>query len=401
VKRTALALLLVAASACSRAPRNTARAVATPPAPPPRPNLAALVAGGSVVSRTAELDLQHSALRLIDDAIGTAWVTPAADPAQTIVLSLPAPARVDSVGIVNGVSAAARDLRIDFSLDGKSFTRSVALNAKPVAEEQDVRVTPPVEAQYVRLSTFNANSAHLLIREALVNGTFLAQPAAGSIDGCWSINRQPATFRSDRASVLGYAGGMYDTKLDGGSDGRFYRFAWTRDQQYGLAALSVTPDGKHLAAIIWHEQAIDFEQFYADDWFGERGGCLPGKDIDVFETYLRRFGYFPLYSLRFSSDGTLDESSSSPELERVVKLIAANPQLRVRFVAHELRGGSARENLAAAQKEVATLRDALSRRGLPVANAVFLALGEAQPRRPGTNPLIRAMYSSVDLELRR
>jgi hypothetical protein len=190
-------------------------------------------------------------------------------------------------------------------------------------------------------------------------------------------------------------------KLDGGSDGRFYRFAWTRDKQYGLAALSVTPDGKHLAAIVWHEEAIEADQFYADDWFGERGDCSSEKDIDVFTTYLQRFGYFPLYALRFADDGTLDQESSAPELQRVAKLIAANPQLQVRFVAHELMHPSPQENLAVAQKKIATLRDALSRRGLPVAKIGFVALGDAQPRRPGTNPLIRAMYSSVDLELRR
>jgi outer membrane protein OmpA-like peptidoglycan-associated protein len=54
-----------------------------------------------------------------------------------------------------------------------------------------------------------------------------------------------------------------------------------------------------------------------------------------------------------------------------------------------------------AQKKIATLRDALSRRGLPVSKIGFVALGEEHPRRDGTNALIRAMYSSVDVEVRR
>ena len=355
--------------------------------------------GGSVVSRTAELDLQHSAVRMIDTANGTAWVTAAEDPAQSVVLSLPARARIDRAGIVStDVGSAARDLRIDFSLDGENFTRSVAMSAKLIAGPQDVAVTPPVEAQYVRFSTLNGRSSHLLIREAFVNGAFLAPPAAGDIAGCWSINGQPATFRTDHAAVFGY---VKDRMLDGGSDGRLYRFAWTRDKQYGLAAVTVTPDGKHLAAMVWHEQAIDFEAFYADDWLGERAACPPAKDTDVFATYLQRFGYFPLYALRFADDGTLDEDASGPELARVTKLILANPQLQIRFVAHELTHPTTPENLAVSQKRIATLRDALSRRGVPVAKLGFIALGEAQPRRAGTTPLIRAMYSSVDLELRR
>ncbi len=359
-------------------------------------------AGGSIVFRTAELDLQHSAVRLIDTANSTGWVTPAEDPAQSIVLSLPARTRVDRVGVIStSLPAAARDLRIDFSLDGQTFTRSVALSAKQSDAEQDVPVTPPVEAQYVRFSTLNGRSSHLLIREAVVNGTFLAQPAAGAIDGCWSINGQPATFHTDQGAVLGYAGGTHDMKLDGGSDGRFYRFAWTRDKQYGLAAVSVTPDGKHLAAIVWHEEAINIDQFLADDWLGERSDCPPTKDVDVFATYLQRYGHFPLFALHFSDDGTLQEDASGLELGRVARLLIANPRLQVRFVAHELTRPSPRENLAVAQKKAATLRDALARRGVPVAGIGFLAAGQDHPRREGTTTLIRAMYSSVDLELRR
>ncbi|HEV8433039.1 MAG TPA: discoidin domain-containing protein, partial [Thermoanaerobaculia bacterium] len=281
--------------------------------------------GASIASRTAELDLQHSAVRMIDTTNATGWVTPPSDPVQAIVVSLPARARIDRAGVVSIAStAAARDLRIDFSLDGATFTRGVALSAKQADGEQAVALNPPVEAQYVRFSALNARSRFLLIREAVVNGTLLAPPAPGPLDGCWSIDDQPATFHSDRAAVFGYAGGMYGMNLDGGSDGRFYRFAWTRDKQYGLAAMSVTPDGKHLAAIVWHEEAIDIDQFYADDWLGDRGKCPTTndakKDADVFLTYLQRFGYFPLYALRFSDDGTLDDGASSPELARIAKL---------------------------------------------------------------------------------
>ncbi|HEX7190244.1 MAG TPA: hypothetical protein VF381_01625, partial [Thermoanaerobaculia bacterium] len=76
MRKAALALLLSALGACSRAPKEAAPAA---PAPPKRPNLVSMPSGGSVVSRTAELDLQHSAVRLIDTANGTAWVTPADD----------------------------------------------------------------------------------------------------------------------------------------------------------------------------------------------------------------------------------------------------------------------------------------------------------------------------------
>ncbi|HEY2091369.1 MAG TPA: discoidin domain-containing protein [Thermoanaerobaculia bacterium] len=401
MRKAAVTWLLLTLAACNRA-APPAQVAAVPAAPVARPNLMDLAQGACVVSRTAELDLEHSALRLIDDANSTGWVTPAEDPAQSVVLSLPARARIDRVGIVSTrVGASARDLQIDFSLDGVGFNGGVMLKAKQVEGPQDLPVAPAVEAQYVRLTTLNGHGPHVLIRSLVVNGAFLAQPTAGAIDGCWSVNGQPATFHSDHAAATGY-GGPNGMTLDGGSDGRFYRFAWTRDKQYGLAALSVTPDGKHLGAIVWHEQAIDFDQFYAEDWLGERGACSSTpKEGDVFSTYLERFGYFPLYALRFSDDGTLDDEASRPALARVAQFVAANPHLQLRFVAHELTHANARENLAVAQRKIATLRDALSRRGFPLSKIGFIALGEEHPRREGTNALIRAMYSSVDLEVRR
>lgn len=361
-----------------------------------------LQSGASILSRSAELDLIHSAVRLIDTAGSTGWVTPAEDPAQTVVLSLAAPAHIDRIGLTaTRLSAAARDIRIDFSLDGVTFGHAMTPTVKQIDDEQDFAVTAAVDAQYIRLSTLNGRSSHVLVRDLIVNGSFLKPPAAGSIAGCWTISGQPATFRADRATVIGSAAGTLGMVLDGGTDGRFYRFAWTRDKQYGLAAISVTPDGKHLAGIVWHEQAIDLDQFYADDWIGERGTCPAPQEVDVFATYVQRFGYFPLYALRFSDDGTLDDDASSPALARIAKLIIGNSQLQIRFVAHELTHATPAANLSVAQKEIATLRDALSRRGVPVTKVAFVALGEAHPRRAGTTGLIRAMYSSVDLELRR
>jgi hypothetical protein len=399
VRRAALVLLLPAAIACHRPAGNVA---APAPAPPPRQNLLVLQSGASVVSRSAELDLIHSAVRMIDAAGSTGWVTPAEDPVQTVVLSLAAPARIDRIGLRSTrLSAAARDVRVDFSLDGVTFGHAMTPVVKQVDDEQDFPIARPVDAQYIRLSTLDARSSHLLVRDLIVNGNFLKPPAAGSIAGCWTISGQPATFRADDAAVTGSAGGTLGMMLDGGTDGRFYRFAWTRDKQYGLAAISVTPDGKHLAGIVWHEQAIDLDQFYADDWLGERGSCPAPQEADVFATYLQRFGYFPLYALRFADDGTLDDDASSPALARVAKLIVGNPQLQIRFVAHELMHATPAANLSVAQREIATLRDALSRRGVPVAKLTFVPLGEAHPRRDGTTGLIRAMYSSVDVELRR
>ena len=401
MKKLFAAAALVAL-ACAPNEKPSQPQSATPTAP--IPNLLEMTRGAAVVSRTAEAVLTASAVRVIDTNPQTVWINPPGNVKQSIVLSLPSRSRIDRVGLVTSAKkeTTVRSAKFELSDDGEHFTDVGTHSFDTSAEPQLFRISPTA-ARYVRVTTLAANAEYEQIGTVFAAGTPIEPRHDPSIDGAWTINDQPATFEQRGAQVYGNAGGMLDMKLDGGSDGRFLRFAWIRrkDREYGLAAVSVTPDGKHLSGMVWHEEALQANQFWADDWFGEKnvGGASASPvglkpDLrSVMQTYLNAFGYFPLYALRFDDAGHLDEQASAATLDAIVPFIHAD---KTRFVAHELN-----RNPAITQTELGTLRAALLKRSVNLARVDFVAMGNRDPRRPTFDDLTRAMYSSVEIQIRR
>jgi hypothetical protein len=331
------------------------------------------------------------------------WVSPPDDPQQTLVFSLPARARIDQIGMRSGSKAEhlASGIRFDLSTDGQNFTPVATIT--PVVSEagQMVRI-PLTNAAFVRMTVLGAKGTYVQVASVNATGTLIEAPAAAPIDGCFAVNGSPASFVQKGAEVVGeVAGGARPTIVEGGSDGRFFRFAWVRGPEYGLAAVSVTPDGRHLSGIVWHEEALQESQFFAADWLGDRVSCAKAAppSAGVFRSYLERFGRFPLFSLRFDESGELHDGGSAATLSRVTAFLSANPALPVRFVSHELLHSTPDENQRIAQARIDSLRAALQKNGVNLANVAFVALGAKTPHREATTDLTRAMYSSIDLEV--
>lgn len=387
---------------CARETQKTPSATAVPSAAAP-PNLLSLSQGAAVVSRTSEAVLDASAVRAIDTDPHTMWVSPPDDPQQTLVFSLPARARIDQIGLRSGSKAEhlASGIRFDLSTDGHNFT-PVATITPVVSDAAQMVHIPLTSAAFVSVNVLGAKGTYVQIASVNATGTLIEEAASASIDGCFAVNGFPASFVQNGAEVVGeVAGGVRPTIVEGGSDGRFFRFAWVRGPEFGLAAVSVTPDGRHLSGIVWHEEALEQSQFFAADWLGDRVSCEKAAppSVSVFRTYLERFGRFPLFSLRFDESGRLRDGDSAATLSRVTAFLSANPTLPIRFVAHELLHSTPDENRRIAQARIDSLRAALQRNGVKLANVAFVALGAETPHREATTDLTRAMYSSVDLEV--
>jgi hypothetical protein len=101
VKRP-FAILAFALIAC-REPVKPAPQTAAAPEPPmdvlEQGNLMNMALGASVVSRTAELTLDNSAIRAIDGDPLSTWTSPPSDNLQTIVFSAAAPMRIEQIGM--------------------------------------------------------------------------------------------------------------------------------------------------------------------------------------------------------------------------------------------------------------------------------------------------------------
>lgn len=375
------------------------------PAPTRQRNLIGMHRGSAIASRTGEALLTTSVVRAIDGTAVTRWLAPPNAPEQSIVVALAARTRVTRVGFETGPKAAnsTTSARAELSLDGTAFTPAGTFKLEGRPGPQTFPVGP-TEASYLKITTLGGNGPFASLADIIADGEELEPAHSGPIGGCWSINGLPTSFVETGAAVTGVVGAPENAVLEGDFDGHFYRFAWVRGREYGLAAISVSRDGASLSGLRWHEQALMQDQFYADDWLGRRSDgearcpTLEGG-ASVFRSYLQQQGYAPLYGLRFSAEGRLDESASSLVLDRVAQFLSANERLQVKVIAHELREPTKEGNLAVTRREIETLRDALARRGAPLKQVTFAAAGREHPRREADTPVTKALYSCVELEI--
>jgi hypothetical protein len=332
-----------------------------------------LAHGATVISRTGELLLQTSALHAVDGDPGTFWMNPPGDLPQSMTIELPSRTRINKIGVQTEANGGFTANHVTFasSIDGRTFTPVKTIQAKDSADVQWFDVEP-FEATHVRVSMDDSLLAghDVRLRSVLANGDALAPPRGGDISGCWKINGEPAQFKLDGTHVTGIlAAGKEPLHFDGGFDRLIYRLEWIRGNDYGLSLITVSPDGQHLSGLNWHEEAIPM--FFDTSWYGERGPCsiaVPNFDVPV--AYVRRTGRFSLYD-------------SSP-LPRLMKTFPG-----ATLVAHAFHFSDAAKNRAAAQQAL----DALHVTGV--------AQGSDAPRQVPTTDAMRALYSTVDFQIRR
>lgn len=401
--------LVLALAACGR------EAVKTPQSPPPvakkpagpqddaaeRENLLNYAHGAVVVWRSAEASLKSSPVRAIDGErdMSSTWSSPPHDSQQTLVFALPSRSRLTRVGAENGPANQASKLRFEASLDGEHFTElaTVDLEQREGAQLFDVK---PVEAVYLRVSTLDVGRRFVELKSIHARGTPIDPAQPGPIAGCWMLDTRRGSFAQHGAHA---AGRIEDTSLDGGSDGRFYRFAWIRGPEYGLAAISVTSDGKHLSGISWHEESQP--QFVQTTWVGTPCGTAADQTgDDVFRAFIDRLGRYPLYGLRFDPSGQLIEKDSAFVLDRLAAFMNSLPptanRLPIRLVAYELLQPTSDRNRDVAHAKLDSLGVALIRRGVDPARIEIVNKG-AQSRRPAPTEATRSLYGTVEIEVRR
>ena len=402
-RRVFVVLLLIAS--CSRpAPKRTAPAGLPSNLPTDivneRSSLLDVARGAAIVSRTGEALLTTSAMNTIDGEIGTFWLPPPHDYPQSIVIALAAPSRIDRVGFrsLTGRHAEANHVIFETSVDGANWQPLAAMTSRRIDQAQWTNVGP-ADAAYLRVTIPDAAYADrdARIHSLFAHGTELTPPKNAPIDGCWSINGEAAKFAQRGSRVTGII--EQDRKplfLAGGTNGRIWRFHWIRGNDFGFTALSVSPDGQHLSALNWHEEAIAI--FTAFPWFGDRGDCAatPIRD-DVPIALLRRAGRVSLFALQFDANGNLLVDASREELQSLTSIIRGVP-VPLRIVAREFRQDSKR-NKEIAEREIASVRAALA--NVDLSRVEFVAAGSDSPRHEPESDAARAIYSSVDVEVRR
>ena len=404
MKRCGFVLLLVIANCSRHAPERPAEQPFASNLPTDivneRSSLLDAARGATIVSRTGEALLTTSAMNTIDGEIVTFWIPPPHDYPQSIVIALAAPSRIDRVGFrsLKKVHSEANHVTFESSMDGVKWQPLAAMTSRAIDQAQWADVAP-AEAAYLRVTipdpAYGDHDAH--IYSLLARGTELAQPTNAPVDGCWSVNGEAAKFAQRGARATGVIEQSKQPMfLAGGTNGRVWRFSWIHGNDYGFTLLTVSPDGKHLSALNWHEEAIPI--FTAFPWFGDRGDCAatPLRD-DVPIALLHRAGHVSLFALQFDATGNLLADASREELQSLTSIIRGVP-VPIRIVAHEYREDSKR-NKEIAEREIASVRAALA--NVDLSRVEFIAAGSDSPRHVPESDAARTIYSSVDVEVRR
>ena len=400
MKRLALIATLLALFACSGEPETQAPPQAATPAvaldADERVNLLNLAYGAAVVSRTAELTLDHSALRAIDGDPGSLWSSPPADTEQTVTLSLPAPAMIDKVGFrePRAPQTSLQSVAFETSLDGVTFTPAAMVNAKKVADVQLAAMTP-VRAQFIRATTAKTETTFSGVTSLHALGKLEAVPALPPIAGCWSFNGFPAEFQEKNDRITGIVKPEDPVHLEGAADGATYRFSWSHGAEAGVALVTMTPDGKHLSGAKWYEQPV--AEFWGDSWFGKRTNCTYDTLLQVpspappHRVWLRRRGRYALYTFR--------ETNPRAAIETIADALGRTGNGRIKLVSREFREDSEAANAKVAGQRLDALKAALQKSGADVSRIDFESLGSARPHAPVVTEAARLLFSVIEVEV--
>lgn len=394
IRRAIVLLATCALIACAKetpapAPTTTTQSeedvasTVPPPEDSDSDNLLNLGYGASVVSRTGELSLENSAAHAIDGNAGTFWLAPNGAVQKTLVYSLLSAARVRAIGISTSLgSQAAGRVRFDASMDGHTWRELIAMPAAKQLGRQIVNV-PPTTLRYLRVEVVEPANTATRLYAIHVLGDEVEPPATPSFGGCWTINGLHAVLEQHGARVTGVIESDPPTILDGGTDNRVAYVMWNQGPTWGYAVLTRTPDGAHLTGLKFYE-LFDLKHL-GDAFFGDR--CT--------DTYMAATApawhpkQYSLYGLAFDSNDRLIDALSAAQL-------ASLPRAG-KFVAHEHRFETAEDNRKHATARLASLREALQKRGADVARYEFLAVGSEGGDPPIASAVQRRLASRVDI----
>lgn len=353
-----------------------------------RQNLLNAAHGAAVVSRTAELTLENSALHAIDGDAITAWSAPPGDALQTLIYSLPARARIERLGVMTRQRSSQQTRVVAFSVsdDGQNYEPLPPFKtaAADAAQFFDAAVA---RARYVRADV--TEGSHFTVLQSIyVMGEWLEPRSVHPIAGCWTINGFDARFVETNGRIAGLIEGEERTIFDGGRDDATYRVTWATGPQWGEGLFTLSPDGTRLSGLRWHEEPTMVSSGSA--WFGERKPCAPApvETDHVLGRFMSGEGWYPLFA---QGDGRLEI------IDDVLRRVPA-PQ-RIKLVSRELRAESADENRRIAEARLESLRAELTKRRTDLSRIDFEAPGSASPRHPTSSLAARSLYSVIEIQV--
>jgi hypothetical protein len=408
-RRVSFLLIILTVAACKRAPEPPPAApapqratneevtsIAAPTLDIDGDNLLNLAYGAALVSRTGELNLESSAINAIDGMSFSSWFSAPGAPEQTLVFALGGPSRIEQLGVTTtDKTQSPAKVRFASSPDGRSWHDVVTI--EPASKGTTIQAVTPFEARYLRVETIGQAKYYAVLTSVHAIGSELRPSERQSFGGCWSVNTFGATLHQNGARITGVLGGVkHPTYVDGGIDGRVARLMWMRGPMWGYAAATLTPDGRNLSAITFHEEPGIYS--IGEAWIGSRCETTAAPSLLTPADYLRRIGHWTMSGIIFDAEDRLIEEPSAGTLDAATTLLRAAPSQRYRIVAMEYRNNDPNENLRHTKTRLEAVRAALQSRGINVSRIEFAAIGSKSDDIERPSAIQRMLWSRIDLE---
>ena len=212
---------------------------------------------------------------------------------------------------------------------------------------------------------------------------------------------EPLTARFKRASVL--KGLVLDarSKQPVGADVEIFNLATnqpegtvTSDPATGSYAAVLTAGGQYAVTV---SRAGYFFKSLSFDFSGKNGG--EDQRLDLLLEPLRKDTREVLNNVFFETGKWDLDEKSKPELEKLVRLLKANPALRLEISGHTDDVGDDKKNLDLSQKRANSVRDFLTGAGIAAARLETKGYGETRPVVPNTSDDTRRQNRRIEARI--
>jgi outer membrane protein OmpA-like peptidoglycan-associated protein len=393
------------ASATTAAEASNATAVTTD-----APSLIAFSSGALIVQKPQEYSEGWSAFWLLDDKAFSGWATPKDVIApQTIVIALPERTQLDQLsfdtGNIDGEGRGAKDITVEMSDTGATsgFQQIAAVSLQDKADNQSFPVSAQVAGRWLRVMVKNNHGSpqYIELMEIRGFGKQLTQTPFADASGTYDTNYGKFHLKQEGTSVTGcyeHADGL----LNGGIEGRVMKFTWTQGKTRGPAIMVFSPDGKQMFGLWWYDGQTDAN---GSVWNGtkisnEVGSCphWSGTGAEAQMTKdLEEFGRTRIYGINFDTDSDTIKPESKPTLDKIVALMKAKPDWKLRVEGHTDSSGNDAHNNDLSQKRAASVKAYLVSAGIADPRLTPAGLGATQPAATNSTVSGRAQNRRVEL----
>lgn len=179
-------------------------------------------------------------------------------------------------------------------------------------------------------------------------GTSRPQPPVGAISGTCHTDYNDFHLRQQGTALTGcyeYNEGLFD----GTVEGRVLKLTWTEGTRTGPAVFVFSADGASFRGFWWH--GTDKGRPPDGTWAGTRAsntiGTCPhwsGSVSGELHKNLATSGRARLHGILFDTDSARIRPESSPTLDEVVRMMAAEPEWKILIEGHTDSTGTAAHN---------------------------------------------------------